>query len=129
MSGALIALVIAAIVIFFWLDGARARELATGIARTLCERRGVQFLDQTVQLERLGLRWGASGIRFRRMFVFDYSTEGLGRSRGYLILVGTDVEQFAPADTTDEQDAGSSRGEAEKADGKDNVIPFRGRKD
>jgi len=79
---------------WFWLDSLRAREIATGICRAACRQREVQFLDQTVALHRLGLRWLESGIRVRRVYGFDYSEEGVGRHTGHVIMVGTDLEEF-----------------------------------
>lgn len=80
--------------IWFWLDSARAREMATALATALCGRYGLQFLDGTAALARLGIRWTRQGLRFRRLFRFDYSEAGTGRHQGYLILVGADLEQF-----------------------------------
>ena len=80
--------------IWFWLDSARARELAVGICSESCQREGLQFLDQTVALKRLGLRWTTQGIRIRRTFQFDYSEEGEGRHSGMIILVGIQLESF-----------------------------------
>ena len=76
----------------FWLDSARARELATAIGRAACERRGVQFLDETVAFVRMGLRWTRDGLRIRRMFRFDFSAEGVGRRTGHVLLLGTRLE-------------------------------------
>ncbi len=59
-----------------------------------CEQEGLQLLDQTVTLKRLGLRWPSQGVRIRRMFRFDYSEEGISRSTGYIILIGVDLEEF-----------------------------------
>lgn len=89
---ALIVIAAAGAVVWFWLDSARAREIATGIGRAACEREGVQFLDQTVALGRLGIARTAQGLRFRRLFRFDYSDEGVGRHSGYLVLVGIRLE-------------------------------------
>jgi hypothetical protein len=80
--------------IWFWLDSARAREIATAICAAGCRQRNVQFLDQTVGLQRLGLRWTPSGVRIRRIFRFDYSEEGFGRRRGHIVMVGTNMEEF-----------------------------------
>ena len=84
-----------ALVIWLWLDGARAREIATGICEATCRERGLQFLDQTVALRRLGLRWTTQGVRVRRQFRFDYSEEGVGRHTGHLTLVGIQLEEFS----------------------------------
>lgn len=83
------------LLIWFWLDSARAREIATAICKAGCERRNLQFLDQTVALRRIGLRWTHQGIRLRRLFQFDYSEEGTGRQNGYIILLGIQLEAFS----------------------------------
>lgn len=73
---------------WFWLNAARAREMAVGLAQRACKERGVQLLDQAVALRRLGLRWRAQGLRIRRVYRFDFSEEGVGRRTGYLVLLG-----------------------------------------
>ncbi|AKH20897.1 DUF3301 domain-containing protein [Sedimenticola thiotaurini] len=88
-------LLLLALLVWFWLDSARAREIATGICQTACEQRNLQFLDQTVALRRLGLRWTRQGIRIRRLFQFDYSEEGVGRHDGHVIMVGVQLEEFS----------------------------------
>jgi hypothetical protein len=80
---------------WFWLDSLRARELATGIASEMCRRRGLQFLDQTVALVRLGLRRTPAGLRLRRLYRFDYSEQGFGRHTGHIIMLGTQVEELS----------------------------------
>jgi hypothetical protein len=80
---------------WFWLDSARAREIATGIGRAACERHQLQFLDQTVALRRLALRWPAQGLRLRRVYSFDFSEEGVGRRTGHLVLLGLHLEELS----------------------------------
>ena len=75
-----------------WLSAARAREFATILARRHCEKRGLQFLDDTVAPVRFGLRWTADGLRLRRMFRFEFSLEGVGRRIGYVLMLGTRLE-------------------------------------
>ena len=91
MANALAVLVLVFLV-WLWLDSARARELATAIAQTACEKRHLQFLDDTVALTRIALRRTPHGLRLRRMFRFDYSTSGNERSTGYVILISTQLE-------------------------------------
>lgn len=91
--GNLIGIATIGLLFWLWLDGARARETAEGIARTLCERENLQFLDETVSLCRLAPRGTPNGIRLRRMYSFDYSVEGVGRHKGYIILIGSELEQ------------------------------------
>jgi hypothetical protein len=93
----LTALAAFALVIWFWLDSLRAREIATGIGKAACARYEVQFLDQTVALSRLGLRWGSQGIRLRRVYRFDFSEEGVGRRTGYLVMLGMNLQELSMA--------------------------------
>ena len=81
--------------IWFWLDSLRTREIATGIGRAACERRGVQFLDYTVALQNLGLRWLAEGVRLRRVYRFDYSEEGAGRHTGHITMLGIQLQDLS----------------------------------
>jgi hypothetical protein len=76
------------VLIWFWRDSLRVRESATRISRQSCKSYGVQFLDQTVALQRLQLRWVHSGVRLQRTYQFDYSLEGEGRRTGYLVMLG-----------------------------------------
>jgi hypothetical protein len=75
--------------IWFWRDSLQVREIATRIGRKACESYGVQFLDQTVALHRLTLKWANNGPKLRRTYQFDYSLEGQGRLTGYLVMLGT----------------------------------------
>jgi hypothetical protein len=84
-----------ALLIWFWLDSARAREIATGICDAACQQRQLQFLDQTVALCRIGLRWTNQGIRIRRVFRFDFSEQGVGRHNGHITMLGTTMEEFS----------------------------------
>jgi hypothetical protein len=76
------------LLIWFWRDSLQVRETATRICRQSCKSYGVQFLDQTVALQRLRLRWGRSGPQLQRTYQFDYSLEGQGRRIGYLVMLG-----------------------------------------
>ena len=91
MSGILIILFLAALA-WFWLDSTRARELAVGICQQASERYGVQFLDESVALKRLGIRWPNEGIRIRRVYSFDFSRDGVERITGDLALIGINLE-------------------------------------
>ena len=84
-----------AFLIWFWLDSARAREIAIGVCETACRQRQLQFLDQTVALSRISLRWTNRGIRIRRIFRFDYSEQGIGRNSGHITMLGSGMEEFS----------------------------------
>lgn len=132
MLNALVWIIVIGLLTAFWLNSARAREMATEIARTLCQRRGLQFLDETVSLQRMGIRWTANGLRLRRMFRFDFSVEGMGRRTGWLILLGTDVEQLElglprQSQTIDgeaEVEASASESTSGREDQDSKVVPF-----
>lgn len=114
---------------WIWLGGARAREFATALARRHCERRDLQFLDETVSLARMGIRWTNDGLRVRRMFRFEFSLEGVGRRTGYVLLLGTRLELIDDGLPTVEDEAEARADEAPPApaDGDRKVIPFRRR--
>ena len=73
--------------IWFWRENLRVRETATRIGRQACKSYGLQFLDQTVALQRLRPRW-VQGLHLQRTYQFDYSLEGEGRRTGYLVMLG-----------------------------------------
>jgi hypothetical protein len=91
MSTFLIILFLVALA-WFWLDSSRARELAVGICKQASDKYGVQFLDESVALKSLGIRWPTEGIRFRRVYTFDFSRDGVERLNGNLALVGINLE-------------------------------------
>ena len=91
----LFTLLLFALAVWFWLDSARAREIATGICKTGCRQRGLQFLDQTVALRRVTLGRTPRGVRLRRLFRFDFSEEGVGRRSGHISLIGISLEDFS----------------------------------
>lgn len=115
--------------IWLWLDGARARELATAVVDELCRRRDYQLLDGTVALNSARLVWGSQGIRIQRQFRYAYSIEGVGREEGQITLRGATVVRVQirepEAPTVDANQAGNLQTPPD-----DNVIPFRpGRRD
>lgn len=110
------AILLLAAIAWFWLDSARAREIATGICLEMCQRHNLQLLDQTVSLQRIGLRWTSQGIRIRRRFHFDYSEEGTARLSGQITLTGVLLDGFTLDSVT------TSAG---KAGSESNVVSIR----
>ncbi len=82
-------LLVLMLIVSFWRDSLRIREIALQIGRRACLSHGVQLLDQTVALHRVGLRWTPAGPKIRRVYAFDYSIEGSGRRTGYLVMLGS----------------------------------------
>lgn len=114
------------LIAWIWLDGARAREFATTLARRYCEHRGMQFLDDTVSLARIGLRRTDQGLRIRRMFRFEFSLEGVGRRVGYVLLLGTRLETIDDGLPEPEEEP-ISADDAPVDEPSCKVIPFRRR--
>ena len=94
MSG-LSYILFAALIVWFWHDSLRTRELATTVSKRACSDKLVQFLDQTVALARIGLRWTRQGIRLRRIYSFEYSIEGVGRRQGEVVMLGSRLESLS----------------------------------
>src|SRR5882724_7847428 len=83
---------VAAVFVWFWQDGLRAREAANAAAMAACERMGLQFLDGTAAFARLRFAREAGRLRLRRTYVFDYTAQSIERRQGFAILLGMQVE-------------------------------------
>ena len=81
--------------LLIWVNSLRARELASSAARAACRRHEVQLLDDTVALSRVQVV-GAGGARLglRRIYTFDFSTDGNVRLRGNVVLNGRYLESI-----------------------------------
>ena len=90
---ALIFVIVAAAVAWFWQDSLAARERANAAAIEACERLSLQFLDGTVAFARIGWTRGSSGaLALRRTYVFDYTSSSIERLQGFVVLRGHRVE-------------------------------------
>lgn len=80
---------------WFWLDAMRAREAAQAAGKRACAREEVQFLDDTVASEKLGLaRDGRGRLLLRRTYRFEFSDTGDNRLEGSIVLLGDRVESL-----------------------------------
>lgn len=74
---------------WFWWDSLQKRELAVRAARAVCERASVQFLDDSVALNKMRLRRDAGQrTRLYREYSFEYSSVGDDRQAGRVYLLG-----------------------------------------
>lgn len=88
----LLTLLLLVLVAWFWLDSMRAREIACGISKETCERLGVQFLDETVALQRLRTsRTRAGHLRLLRTYQFEFTDTGSQRNQGTISLRGIEL--------------------------------------
>lgn len=79
----------AAAALAFWWSAARAREHAVEHARLACRRNQVQFLDQSVALERLAPSRNKQGsVGWKRTFVFEFADHEAFRDRARVTMQG-----------------------------------------
>lgn len=89
----LLPLVLTALVVWFWLDSLKAREIGILAARKACQDDGLQFLDDTVVGRSLRLARDDDGLlKLRRVYTFEYSDTGDNRRSGSVTLLGHEVE-------------------------------------
>ena len=90
---ALVLLILAAAIAWFWQDSLAARERANAAAMEACSRLSLQFLDGTVAFARLQLQRGTRSLfTFRRTYVFDYTANSIERRQGFVVLTGRRVD-------------------------------------
>ncbi|HIJ84827.1 MAG: hypothetical protein HW380_1479 [Magnetococcales bacterium] len=76
-----------------WYASMKAREKCHDTARDLCERMGVQLVDDTVSLSHLGIQRNGEGrLVFRRVYEFRYLDAEWILRDGTIILVGYTLE-------------------------------------
>jgi hypothetical protein len=93
--GLLLALLAAAAFAAFWHDTLGARERANDAARETCTTTGAALLDGTVAFNRLRFVRGPGGHPvLERTYLFDYSTDGVTRRQGFVVVAGGQVESI-----------------------------------
>lgn len=92
--GNIIALLILASIIWFWFDSTRTKEIASYAAAKACKEMRVQFLDQTVSLEKIKPARDYQGrLTFLRIYRFDFSIHGDQRFQGRAKMLGQKLLQ------------------------------------
>jgi hypothetical protein len=72
----------------WWYHALRLRERAVAHARHLCERHGLQLLDDSVALHRLRMNWRRGRLHVIREYRFDTSLGGNDRRAASITLFG-----------------------------------------
>ena len=89
--------------IFYWIDTIFAKEIAVKHGKDRCKELGVTFLDATVEITKTRLRRNPRGtIQFRREYSFEFSSDGVRRYSGEIIMLGkvlTDLNMSAYPET------------------------------
>ena len=81
-----------ALIVVFWMDGMRVRELAVAAAKIACKRDGMQFLDDTVALVSFTFARNDFGrLKARRVYQFEFSDTGDNRLEGSVEMLGKRV--------------------------------------
>ncbi len=90
----------------FWYDSMKARERAITVCNLTCKNFGAQLLDQTVSLQKIGLRRNPRGrLQFHRSYRFDYSYHGDERHQGSVAMLGP-YSELVHIDPPEQQDEG-----------------------
>ncbi len=76
-----------------WQLSLDARAAANRIAKDACSRAVVQFLDGTVAFAGFRLTRNSQGKRrLLRTYTFDYTSDGVERAQGFIVLAGMRLE-------------------------------------
>lgn len=89
----LIWLLLAALLIGYWLDNMRTTELARGIGRNACERAGVLFLDDSVIMSKIRLRLQRGQPILFREYRFEFTSDGSRRYSGRIVMLGKHLQE------------------------------------
>jgi len=93
MQGILLIAVLA-VVAWLWWDNLKSKELARIAGKHVCNRNGVQFLDDTVEKKKLWLQRSESGrLQLCRLYGFEFATDGEQRYRGRIVVMGKTVSE------------------------------------
>ncbi len=93
MLTALLAILCIGTLVLLWHAAMEAREFANEIAADTCREAGVQMLDGTVFFQSLRLaRDGSGWPALRRTYIFEYTEDGDRRRRGFVVLLGHEIE-------------------------------------
>lgn len=93
MKSIILLLLIGSIAVI-WYESLRVRERVLIHCRDICERAGLQFLDQTVALVSLSLRRTPAGNpTVFRVYQFEVSEHGTDRQRGYIAVTGAKIHE------------------------------------
>lgn len=74
----------------YWLNAAKAKEIARWVGKEACKEVGVSFLDDTVALSRIWIGKNDKSERkiFRR-YRFEFTSDGSQRYKGEIVISET----------------------------------------
>jgi hypothetical protein len=89
---ALVAVALIGAIVLAWHSNLEAREFANEIAADTCQQAGVQLLEDTVFFQSLKVVRDRGQLALRRTYIFEYSDDGERRRRGFVVLLGREIE-------------------------------------
>ena len=82
--------------VWYWQDTLRSREFTLKRCRHLCEKNGVQFLDQSVHVAQVRFAKDARHNFFlRRFYAFEFSIGGADRHNGVAVVSREKIEYLS----------------------------------
>jgi hypothetical protein len=85
-------LVMIGLLVWFWLESLKSREIAMQVARTSCRQQELQLLDGTVSLQSVRPYYrNREDFGLKRTYTFDYSGDGISRQTGCVMLYNNRV--------------------------------------
>jgi hypothetical protein len=80
-------LLVIGLLVWFWLESLKYRDIAIQVARTSCRQQELQLLDGTVTLQTIRLFYrNLEDYGLKRTYTFDYSGDGISRQTGCVVL-------------------------------------------
>ena len=77
---------------WLWHSSRNAHEQVLRVVRQVCEKIDVQLLDDSIALHRLRPAFIRQGPSIRRVYSFEFSSDGVDRCAGKLSLIGMHLE-------------------------------------
>ena len=85
-----------AVLVWFWMDALRCKEIARSAGLRACQQVDAQFLDDTVAITRLRLWRDARGqLALYREYRFEFTRNRDYRLRGEIVMLGRRVVRLA----------------------------------
>jgi hypothetical protein len=85
-------LLLIGLLVWFWLQSLKCRDIAIEIARNSCREQALQLLDGTVALRDLRPYFHSrNDYGLKRTYTFDYSGDGFSRQSGCVVLYNSRV--------------------------------------
>lgn len=79
-----------------WWDSVKSKEIAKLTGQRACQESDVQFLDDTVRLDKIRIKRNSRGqMNFLRIYHYEFTSTGEARYTGTITLLGKFVTDTA----------------------------------